>query len=95
MNEYRYRRLEVGSMDLCRMKYILRKNEDIAVETTQIGAVLDTLTNFTAVIIACLKAPKRCIDSMRFTLVLDQVSFYNYNLEGVNDLLSDDKVHKS
>jgi len=93
MNEYV--RLEAGSMDLCRLKYILRKNEDIAGKTGLIGAILAALTNSTAVITAGLKATKRCNAPIRFTTVLDQVRLYKYNSEDLKDLLSYNNLHKS
>ena len=88
-------RLEAGSIDLYRMKYILGKNEGLAGKTGLNGTKLATLTNAPDVMKAALKAAKRCDTPIRFIVILDQVGLYKYNLEDLNDLMSDNNLHKS
>lgn len=52
-------RLETGTVDLCRMKYILTKNEEIAEKTSLNRTILADLTNATDVMTAALNVTKR------------------------------------
>ncbi|MCK0148203.1 hypothetical protein MWU78_21330 [Arenibacter sp. F26102] len=77
-------RSESEAMDLCRIKYILKKNEEITEKAGYIRTIF-----------AVLNPKKRCNAPLMITTILDQVDAYKYNLVDLNDFLRDNNSHKS